>query len=117
MEKRRCLKPPNPCRPPGTSMPPGNLEPCNVTAAGGSSRSVLIGSIFFRGARTRRLETLPVGIDHLDAGRVKRIVQEPPLGVRQAVRRERLVDLLNGKEAAPDSTGEERLPRLVRPAD
>src|SRR5258708_2426194 len=109
------------CRLPGTAKPPGHFETCNVTAAGGSSRSVLVGSafgsVFFPGARTLRLEALPGGIDHLHARCVKRVVQQPALGVRQAVRGECLVDLLNGKEAAPDSAGEERLPRLVRPAD
>src|SRR5216684_3636797 len=105
------------CRLPGTAKPPGHFDACNVTAAGGSSRSVLVGGAFFRGARTLRLEALPGGIEHLHTRRVKRVVQQPALGVRQAVGGERLVDLLNGKEAAPDSAGEERLPRLVRPAD
>src|ERR1700682_1761216 len=105
------------CRLPGTAKPLRHFEGCNVTAAGVASRSLLIGSVFFRGARTLHLDALPGGIDHLHPGRVKRVVQQPALSVRHALGRKRLVDLLNGKEAAPDSAGEERLSRLVRPPD
>src|SRR6266851_4823677 len=67
------------CRLPGTAKPPGHFDACNVTAAGGSSRSVLVGGAFFRGARTLRLEVLPVLASRaLLRGRQRSALREDP---------------------------------------
>src|SRR5205823_10329924 len=63
------------------------------------------------------LDCVSIGVADLHARCLERVVQEPALGIRETTRRERLVDLLDGEETAPDSPGEERFARLVRPPD
>src|SRR5205823_147997 len=48
---------------------------------------------------------------------LERVVEKPPLGIGEAARRQRLVDLLHREEATPDPPGEERFPGLVRSAN
>src|SRR5437660_2393341 len=81
--------------------------------------SALIGTCLFgRGvAQLLQVEALALAVEHLHAGGVERVEEQPALGVGQASRRQSLVDLGDGEKAAADAPCEQGLSRLVRSAD
>src|SRR5882672_3788906 len=140
--KRRCMQPPKGRSPVGTAVAPLYFDdgPANTRiarpkkcldrnltpAAGSSSRfdfkvvSVRFGGslqLVPRGPEILELHAPAAPIEDLDARSVQRIVEEPPLRVGEAARRERFVDLFHGKKPAPDPPREQGLAGLVRSSD
>src|SRR5262249_13918759 len=70
-----------------------------------------------RGTQVLELDPPAPPVEHLDPRRVQRVVEQPALRVGERAGRQRLVDLLDGEEAAADASGEQGFAGLVRATD